>query len=247
VTDARGIDAVMRESIALRLPVLDLMEVADFGGLDTFCRVWDHSFPMLASSIDAGPTVRQAVANGALGLKTGRGFHEWHERSAAELIEERDRRLLRWLRERGRYRLQGTPEVGMKRRKIAGPEFGFRTGAFSNAYVVDLGAAEAVYTAGHLAVDSAGALIGGPDTARQAEFIYGVIERVLVAAGASLDDVVKTTAYLTDIRDYPAVNEIRNRVFAGREPASTIVEVSKLVHPGAKIEIEAVAIRKKHT
>jgi 3-hydroxybutyryl-CoA dehydrogenase len=247
VTDARGIDAVMRESIALRFPVLDLMEVADFGGLDTFSRVWDHSFPALASSNDAGPTVRRAVGKGALGLKAGRGFHEWHGRSAAELIEERDRRLLRWLRERARYRLQGTSEAGMRRRKIAGPEFGFRTGAFSNAYVVDLGTAEAIYTAGHLAVDSVGNLMGGPDTARQAEFIYGVIERILTTAGASLDDVVKTTAYLTDIRDYPAVNEIRNRIFAGREPASTIVEVSKLVHPGAKIEIEAVAIRHRQT
>jgi 3-hydroxybutyryl-CoA dehydrogenase len=245
VTDARGIDTVMREGIALRLPVLDLMEVADFGGLDTFSRVWDHSFPLLASSTEAGATVRQAVAHGALGLKAGRGFHDWHGRSAGELVEERDRRLLRWLRERARYRLRGTSEVSMKRRKIAGPEFGFRTGAFSNAYVVDLGAADAVYTAGHLAVDAAGNLIGGPDAARQAEFIYGVIERILDAAGASLDDVVKTTAYLTDIRDYAAVNEIRNRVFAGREPASTIVEVSKLVHPGAKIEIEAVAIRTK--
>jgi 3-hydroxybutyryl-CoA dehydrogenase len=245
VTDARGIDAVMRESIALRLPVLDLMEVADFGGLDTFRRVWDHSFPSLASSIEAGPTVRRAVAGGALGLKTGRGFYEWCGRAVAELVEERDRRLLLWLRERARYRLHGRSEAGMKRRKIAGPEFGFRTGAFSNAYAVDLGTAEAIYTAGHLAVDAAGNLMGGPDTARQAEFIYGVIERILAAAGASLDDVVKTTAYLTDIRDYPAVNEIRNRVFSGREPASTIVEVSKLVHPGAKIEIEAVAIRNR--
>jgi 3-hydroxybutyryl-CoA dehydrogenase len=243
VTDARGIDAVMRESIALRFPVLDLMEVADFGGLDTFTRVWDHSFPTLASSTDAGSTVREAVGNGALGLSTGRGFHEWQGRSAAELVKERDRRLLLWLRERARYRLGGPSEADMKRRRIAAPEFGLRTGAFSNAYVVDLGSAQAIYTAGHLAVDAQGNLIGGADAARQAEFIYGVIERILAAAGASLDDVVKTTAFLTDIRDYPAVNEIRNRVFAGREPASTIVEVSKFVHPGAKIEIEAVAIR----
>jgi 3-hydroxybutyryl-CoA dehydrogenase len=245
VTDARGIDAVMRESIALRLPVLDLMEVADFGGLDTFSRVWDHLFPMLASSTDAGPTVRKAVGKGALGLKAGRGFHDWHGPAATELVEERDRRLLVWLRERARYRLRERSGAGMKRRKIAGPEFGYRTGAFSNAYVVDLGAAEAVYTAGHLAVDAQGNLVGGPDAARQAEFVYGVIERILAAADATLDDVVKTTAYLTDIRDYPAVNEVRNRVFAGREPASTIVEVSKFVHPGAKIEIEAVAIRTK--
>ena len=131
----------------------------------------------------------------------------------------------------------------MKRVKIAATEFGLRTGAFSNAYCVEVSDAVIIHVAGHLAVDADGNVVGGADTAKQAEHIYGVIERILTAAGASLDDVVKTTAYLTDIRDYPAVNAVRNRVFAGREPASTMVEVAKFVHPAAKIEIEAVAIR----
>jgi enamine deaminase RidA (YjgF/YER057c/UK114 family) len=102
-----------------------------------------------------------------------------------------------------------------------------------------------IHVAGHLAIDAGGQVVGGDDTARQAEHIYGVIERILAAAGATMDDVVKTTAYLTDVRDYPAVNQVRNTVFAGREPASTMVEVTKLVHPLAKIEIEAVAIRSR--
>jgi enamine deaminase RidA (YjgF/YER057c/UK114 family) len=131
----------------------------------------------------------------------------------------------------------------MKRTKIAAPEFGQRTGAFSNAYCVEVGDSVIIHVAGHLAVDAHGQVVGGEDTARQAEHIYGVIERILAAADATMDDVVKTTAYLSDIRDYPAVNEVRNRVFAGREPASTMVEVAKFVHPAAKIEIEAVAIR----
>lgn len=133
----------------------------------------------------------------------------------------------------------------MKRRKISGPQLGTRTGAFSNGYVVDLGLAEMIFTAGHLATDAQGQIVGGSDTAKQAEFIYGILEKILSEAGASLGDVVKTTAYLTDIRDYPAVNEVRNRVFAGREPVSTIVEAPKLVHPLAKIEIELIAIRAK--
>ena len=133
----------------------------------------------------------------------------------------------------------------MKRTRIAKEEFGLRTGAFSNGYCVDLGPALAIYTAGQLAVDARGNVVGGDDAARQAEHIYGVIEGILREVGATLDDVVKTTAFLTDIRDYPGVNAVRNRVFAGREPASTIVEVGKLVHPAAKVEIEAVAIRTK--
>lgn len=263
VTDARGIDTVMRESIALRFPILDAMEVVDFGGLDTFARVWGSNFPEISAAREVPELVDRLVAEGALGVKAGRGFHDWRGRPAAELLAARDRQLARWLRERGRYRLEaalapaadagrgasaersGRPgeEPTMKRRKIAGPQFGMRTGAFSNGYAVDLGAAEAIYTAGHLAVDAEGRVVGGPDTARQAEYIYGVLEDILREAGASLDDVVKTTAYLTDIRDYPRVNEVRNRVFAGREPASTIVEITKLVHPDAKIEIELVALR----
>jgi enamine deaminase RidA (YjgF/YER057c/UK114 family) len=219
------------------------MEIADFGGLDTFARVWEHLYPVIAASGEVPAGVRRAVADGAVGLKAGRGFYDYRGRSAEALLGERDRRLTRWLRERARYRLGTAPEAEMKRRRISGPEFGLRTGAFSNAYVVDLGTAEAIYTAGHLAVDADGTVVGGPDAARQAEYIYGLIERILARAGATLDDVVKTTAFLTDIRDYPAVNSVRNRVFAGREPASTIVEVTKLVDPGAKVEIEAVAIR----
>lgn len=255
VTDARGIDTVMRESIALRFAVLDAMEVVDFGGLDTFSRVWANSFPEIASGAAVPEFVGRLVAGGAAGVKTGRGFYEWRERAPGELAAARDRQLARWLDERARYRLEAglasdtrTDERragSMERRKIAGPQFGTRTGAFSNGYVVDIGTATIVYTAGHLATDASGQIVGGSDVARQAEYIYGVLEAILAEAGAGLDDVVKTTAYLTDIRDYPAVNEVRNRVFAGREPASTIVEAPKLVHPLAKIEIELVAIRGK--
>jgi 3-hydroxybutyryl-CoA dehydrogenase len=245
VTDAAGIDAVMRESIALRFPVLDLMAVADFGGLDTFARVWAQNFPEISAAREVPAIVRRTVAEGALGLKSGRGFYDWRGRPAEELLRERDRRLLLWLRERDRYRLGGRAETTMKRTKIAAPEFGYRTGAFSNGYAVETADAVVIHVAGHLAVDAEGRVVGGSDTARQAEHIYGVIEGVLRAAGATMDDVVKTTAYLTDIRDYPAVNEVRNRVFAGREPASTMVEVTKLVHPEAKIEIEAVAIARR--
>jgi 2-iminobutanoate/2-iminopropanoate deaminase len=206
--------------------------------------VWAQSFPLLSAARDVPEFVRDAVRAGRHGVKAGRGFYDYEGQTAEDLLRERDRRLLGWLRERDRYRLGAATESAMmKRTKIAAPEFGLRTGAFSNAYCVEVGDAVIIHTAGHLAVDASGSVVGGADTARQAEHIYGVIENILRAAGATLDHVVKTTAYVSDIRDYPAVNEIRNKVFAGREPASTIVEVSKFVHPGAKIEIEAVAIR----
>jgi 3-hydroxybutyryl-CoA dehydrogenase len=245
IVDAPGIDAVMAESVALRFPVLSLMEIADFGGLDTFVRVWQHMFPLISSASDLPAAVRQKVTDGAFGLKSGRGFYDYRGREPDALLRERDRRLLRWLRDRNRYRVGGPEETRIMRTRIAKREFGLRTGAFSHGYCVDVGSALAIYTAGQLAVDADGHIVGGEDAARQAEHIYSVLEGILRDAGASLDDVVKTTAYLTDIRDYPRVNEVRNRVFANREPASTIVEVSKLVHPAAKVEIEAVALRIK--
>jgi len=78
----------------------------------------------------------------------------------------------------------------MQRYKFAGPQFGTRTGSFSNGYVVDLGSAKPICTAGHLALDADGNLIGGSDAAKQAEFIYGLLEKILIEAGSSLNDVV---------------------------------------------------------
>jgi 3-hydroxybutyryl-CoA dehydrogenase len=105
VIDAAGIDAVMRESIALRFPVLDLLAIADFGGLETFVRIWDHLFPLLSNTAEVPSAVRRAVAEGALGLNASRGFYDYRGRSMEALLRERDRRLLLWLRERERYRL----------------------------------------------------------------------------------------------------------------------------------------------
>jgi enamine deaminase RidA (YjgF/YER057c/UK114 family) len=60
-----------------------------------------------------------------------------------------------------------------------------------------------IHVGGHLAVGATGQVAGGDDTARQAEHIYGVIERIVAAAGAKIDDVFKTVAYLTDVATTP--------------------------------------------
>ena len=68
------------------------------------------------------------------------------------------------------------------------------------------------------------------------------IGAVLEAAGATFADVVKVTVYLTDIEDRARINPVRQEVFGEARPASTLVEVSALAVPGAKLEIEAVAL-----
>jgi 2-iminobutanoate/2-iminopropanoate deaminase len=79
------------------------------------------------------------------------------------------------------------------------------------------------------------------DVVAQARLAFVAIGRVLEAAGASFADVLKVTVYLTDINDRPKINPVRREFFGEHRPASTLVEVSGLVRPGAKVEVEAVA------
>ncbi len=75
----------------------------------------------------------------------------------------------------------------------------------------------------------------------QAAGAFRCIEAALRRVGGTLDDVVRTTVYLTDLDEFPAFAAVRDELFpAGRLPASTAVEVAKL-SGGAAIEIEATA------
>jgi enamine deaminase RidA (YjgF/YER057c/UK114 family) len=65
--------------------------------------------------------------------------------------------------------------------------------------------------------------------------------RVLAAAGGAPGDVAKVTVYLLDIDDRPRINPVREAFFGAARPASTLVEVSRLAVPGARLEIEAIA------
>ncbi len=105
VTDPAGIDAVMRESIALRFPILDPLEVVDFGGLDTFVAIWSSLFPHLSAATAPAPIVQDWVREGRAGLKAGRGFYDYTGQSREALLAQRDAKLLQWLADRGRYRL----------------------------------------------------------------------------------------------------------------------------------------------
>jgi 2-iminobutanoate/2-iminopropanoate deaminase len=100
-----------------------------------------------------------------------------------------------------------------------------------------------VWISGLLALDKDGALVGGEDVVAQAERIHKILEAVLRKAGAGFEDVVKVTVYLLRIQDRAAVNTVRTRFFGDSRPASTLVEVSAFVIPGALVEMDAVARR----
>ena len=104
-------------------------------------------------------------------------------------------------------------------------------------------AGDHVFVAGILPVDASGALVGEEDVVAQAERVFGDMGEILDAAGCSYGDVAKVTVFLTDVGDRAAINPVRRRVFGAARPASTLVEVPALAIPGAKIEVDCVAVR----
>ena len=101
-------------------------------------------------------------------------------------------------------------------------------------------AGDTLYISGIVPVDERGNLIAG-DVVAQARQVFALMGRVLAAAGATPGDVAKVTVYLLDIEDRPRINPVREAFFGASRPASTLVEVSRLAVPGARLEIEAIA------
>jgi reactive intermediate/imine deaminase len=99
-----------------------------------------------------------------------------------------------------------------------------------------------LYVSGMLPVDARGELVGAGDVVRQAEQVLDNVGAVLRAAGVTVADVVRVGVYLRHMADREPVNTARRRYFGDARPSSTLVEVSALAHPGALIEIDAVAV-----
>ena len=100
-----------------------------------------------------------------------------------------------------------------------------------------------VATAGQVALDNAGQLVGPDDPQAQTRQVFANLSRALAAAGASFADVIKLNYYVTDITMLPVVRAIRDEyIDTARPPASTAVQVAALAMPGLMIEIEAWAI-----
>src|SRR3989339_980938 len=135
----------------------------------------------------------------------------------------------------------------MKKTKINSPEFAERMGAYSHGYKVEIGDAVLIFTTGQIALDREGKVLYPDNPAKQAEFIYESLQKILRQAGASLDDVVKTTVFVTNMNDFLKISAVRNKYFNKSEPVSTLVEVKKLVKDGCKVEIEVIAVKQNQT
>ena len=98
-----------------------------------------------------------------------------------------------------------------------------------------------VHIAGTTAVDSDGNVLFPGDAAAQTRVILETIGKALVDAGADIQHVVRTRIFVVDIAQWEAIGREHGRVFADHRPASTMVEVSRLVNPDLVVVIEATA------
>jgi reactive intermediate/imine deaminase len=115
--------------------------------------------------------------------------------------------------------------------------------AFGSHFSEGFVAGNFIFVSGQLPLDSAGALVGEGDVARQARAVFENIGEVLAQAGSSLDEIVQLTLFLLDIGDIPRIAGVRRELFGEHRPASTAVQVAGLLLPGAKLEVNAVALR----
>jgi len=98
-----------------------------------------------------------------------------------------------------------------------------------------------VFCSGQIALDPASGTIVGNDVAQQTERVLKNLAAVLAAAGSGLDRVIKTTVFLKNMADFPAMNEVYGRHFKTAPPARSTVEAARFPKD-ALVEIDVIAL-----
>jgi len=100
-----------------------------------------------------------------------------------------------------------------------------------------------VFTAGQIALNARGEMVGDGDVAAETRQVLSNLAAVLEEAGAGLDSVVKTTVFLADMEDFAAMNAVYAQFFKAPYPARAAVQAARLPKD-VRVEIEAVALVK---
>jgi len=99
-----------------------------------------------------------------------------------------------------------------------------------------------VFVSGCVASDENGKTVGGSDIVAQTRQVHENIKRCLAAAGATFADVCKVSVFLKNVADRERVNTVRKEYFGRHRPASTLLEISRLVRDDLLIEIGCTAV-----
>lgn len=98
-----------------------------------------------------------------------------------------------------------------------------------------------IEVAGTTAVDENGKTVGSGDAYAQSKFIFQKIENALQQAGASMNDVIRTRMFVTDISKWEEIGKAHGDFFKTIKPVTTMVEVKALINPELLVEIEVTA------
>lgn len=111
-------------------------------------------------------------------------------------------------------------------------------GPYSQAIVIN----GTVYTAGQVAFIPGTRNLAEGGVGEQTKQVLENLKAILEASGTKLENVVKTTVFLTNIADFAAMNQVYATYFTANPPARSTVQVAKLPHPDALVEIEVIAV-----
>jgi 2-iminobutanoate/2-iminopropanoate deaminase len=133
-------------------------------------------------------------------------------------------------------------EVILSRRVIISPSLPapMCRGAFSSGVEAPMG--RTIYVSGQVSMNAEGDVVGEGDIKLQTQTVLEHMKTVVEEAGGGMDDIVKVTVFIRDMRLYDEIHEVRRMYFEEPYPASSMVEVSALIDPRLLIEIEAIAV-----
>lgn len=110
--------------------------------------------------------------------------------------------------------------------------------SYSHGVIVEAG--RTLYVAGQTSRDLQGNIVHHGDAAGQTRQVLENMKRVIEAAGGRMEDVAKTTVFITDLKYRDDVGRVRKAFFKGDPPANTLLVVSGLADPAFLVEIEAI-------
>ena len=127
------------------------------------------------------------------------------------------------------------------KKQLQTSELSAPSGHFSQA-VVAPAHGRLVFISGMTARDTDGRVVGLDDIDKQTRQVCENLKRAMSAAGGTLDDIVRVDVFVRNIEHFDAIHRVRREYFSAPAPASTMIEISKMVSPEMLIEINAIAV-----